>query len=159
MFTRQTKKPIDQFEKQIACIAGLELSEEEESEGSEDSIDEMLNEVEQAVYYNPGKEVPAETTHKAHKKKLDAVKTGIKASIDNRLNLQKSILKRIDDHNSKLNDPLAQERDIPTPRDPRELLELKHTPLVSDPSLKQDWRQQVILSDLVEEIDEKISEK
>jgi hypothetical protein len=119
----------------------------------------MLGEIEKTIHTYRDHDQTSAATKKNVGRPVDNTKRGLKVAIDSRINLQKSILKRIDDHNSKINDRSIPEIDNLTPREAKELLDIKAPVFTDEIFASQDWRHQLVVGDLLDEIDYKVSEK
>ena len=145
MTRRVTQLPATQFSEQIAAVAGHEGNDDDESETSvDDLLVDVLTRIED---YQPRPERHEHGKHKAQK-----------AALKSKVNPY-SIMKGSEqpaDSDKKTTENMANDN-----RDASSVhrFEFRPAELLEDATLKQDWRHKYLLRDLVDDLDDKISQR
>lgn len=120
-----------------------------------DSIDELLDEVSMAI----AKHRPAESDASLNKTLKKPVNKNFKPNMRNKLDLH--LLKQFDasDKLNELSVAMPDRELVTSGRDIKDFAVLTPSNLAEDKTLKQSWKHETIIKDLVDEIDTKLNEK
>lgn len=142
--------PSSQFREQVAVIAG-DLAEADDDADSDNSIDELISEVLNRIDdYQPQQTKEM----KEQQKTVKGPKSNLKKT-----NLFSSIMKGLEpqpESEKKTVDSMVSEQKSESSM---KKFEFAPPELLEDPTLKQDWRQKNLIRDLIDDIDDKISER
>lgn len=142
-----------QLHEQLAAVA---VDPPEEDDDSEDSIDDLIADVLQRIDEYQGK--PDRKLKVDHSKDSKPSKLNVLPGIANMAYTTKPKGQevKIAENKKKIEDTFASESKEDTSNDK---FEFGQSDLMDDPVLRQDWRQKNIIRDLVDDIDNKITQK